>query len=200
MSTEKTKNIIGITGGIGAGKSLVCKIFGVLGIPVFNADDSAKTIVETNADLKEKITELLGNEAYTQGKYNRKYIASKVFNDSELLKNLNNIIHPKVRESAADWFFSQKNATYFLYEAALMNEAGNNNSLKKVIVVNSPIQTRIERIKKRDGRSEEEILAIINKQKSDDDRSKIADFVIENDEKTSLIEQVLNIHNQLLNL
>lgn len=200
MSTEKTNNIIGITGGIGAGKSLVCQIFNVLGIPVFNADDSAKSIVEIDEILKNKIIELLGNEAYVGEKYNRKYVASKVFNDVGLLKKLNSLIHPKVRESAINWFLIQKNAKYYLYEAALMNGAGDNNSLKKVIVVNSPIQTRVERIIQRDGRSEEEILAIISKQKSDDDRSKIADFVIENDEKTSLIEQVLNIHNKLLNL
>jgi dephospho-CoA kinase len=200
MSTEKTNIIIGITGGIGAGKSLVCRIFNVLDIPVFNADDSAKSIVETDEILKNKIIELLGNEAYEGEKYNRKYVASKVFTDVELLKKLNNLIHPKVRESAANWFLSQKKSSYYLYEAALMNGAGDNNSLKKVIVVKSPIQTRVERIIQRDGRSEEEILAIINKQKSDEDRSKIADFVIENDEKHSLIEQVLNIHNQLLNL
>jgi dephospho-CoA kinase len=200
MEEEKVNIIIGITGGIGAGKSLVCKIFEVLGIPVFNADDSAKSIVETDEILKKKIIELLGNEAYAGEKYNRKYVASKVFNDAELLKKLNDLIHPKVRESAVNWFSSQKNAEYYLYEAALMNGAGDNNTLKKVIVVNSPIQTRIERIKKRDGRSEIEIQAIINKQISDEKRSKIADFTIENDEKHSLIEQVLKIHKQLLNL
>lgn len=200
MNSKFNQNIIGITGGIGAGKSLVCKIFNTLGIPVFNADEAAKKVVETDENLKRKIIQLLGNEAYIGEKYNRKFVANKVFNDTSLLEKLNNLIHPKVRETAAEWFLSQQNAKYYLYEAAIMDRAGSNNTLNKVILVNAPIQTRIGRIIKRDGRTEDEIIAIIGKQISDEARIKIADFVIENDEKQSLIEQVLKINTKIINL
>ncbi|MES2795197.1 MAG: dephospho-CoA kinase [Bacteroidota bacterium] len=192
--------LIGITGGIGAGKSLVCEIFKVLGIPVFNADETAKKLVETDAKLKSEIIKLLGNEAYSGEKYNRKFVSQKVFNESILLNQLDQLIHPKVREYAYEWFRIQKPSPYYLYEAALMNAAGIGNVFNKIIVVQSPTFLRIERIKKRDQRPETEILAIINKQKTDEERLKIANFVIYNDEKNSLIEQVLKINNHLSQL
>lgn len=191
------KKIIGITGGIGSGKSIVCKIFQVMGIPVFNADETAKKLVESDSNLKAEIIQLLGNEAYIGEKYNRKFIANKVFNNIELLKKLNGLIHPKVRETALIWIEKQKPSPYYLYEAAIMKASGDANNFEKIILVRSPLELRIARIKTRDNRTEQEILAIMNKQISDEERQKIADFTIENDEKNSLIEQVLEIHEKL---
>jgi dephospho-CoA kinase len=191
--------IIGITGGIGAGKSLVCHIFQILGIPVFNADDVAKKIVETNEALKAEIIQLLGDEAYLYGSYNRKYVASQVFGNKEMLRNLNNLIHPQVKAEAIIWAQSQKMAPFYLYEAALMKAAGDSNIFDKVIVINAPLELRINNIKARDNRTETEILAIINNQITDQERKKIADFVIENDGKISLIDQILTVYNNLSN-
>lgn len=190
----ENRKLIGITGGIGAGKSLVSKIFQTLGIPVFNADDTAKSLIETDPELKNDIIQLFGNEAYIENKYNRKYIANRVFYESSLLQKLNNLVHPKVREHANYWLSSQEKLPYYLYEAALMKAAGDGNLFNKVIVVFSPIYLRIERIKARDNRTEAEILAIINKQISDEERVKIADFQIFNDEKASIIKQVMELH------
>jgi dephospho-CoA kinase len=189
--------IIGITGGIGSGKSIVCKIFMVLGIPVFNADTEAKRLVVEDAQLKQEIIVLLGTEAYIEGKYNRSFVASKIFNNPDLLLKLNNKIHPAVREYANKWAEKQKNAPYLLYEAALMNAAGDGNNFDKIIVVASPLKLRIKRIKARDDRSDEQIKAIIEKQMSEVERLEIADYTIENDEKNSLILRVLSIDNKI---
>jgi dephospho-CoA kinase len=190
--------IIGITGGIGSGKSIVCKIFMVLGIPVFNADTEAKRLVVEDAQLKQEIIVLLGTEAYIEGKYNRSFVASKIFNNPDLLLKLNNKIHPAVREYANKWAEKQKNAPYLLYEAALMNAAGDGNNFDKIIIVNAPLKLRIDRVKARDNRTNEEITAIISKQKTDKERQQITDFTIENNEKASLINQVLAIHHDIL--
>jgi dephospho-CoA kinase len=198
IETIYPKKLIGITGGIGSGKSIVCNIFQTFGIPVFNADETAKKIVEIDPILKAEILQLLGNDAYIGEKYNRKFVSSKVFNNNELLYKLNGLIHPKVRQAAFIWIEKQKPAPYYLYEAAIMKAAGDGNSFNKVILVTSPLVLRIARIKARDNRTEQEILAIINKQVSDEARLKIADYFIENDEKNSLIEQVLKIHRELI--
>jgi dephospho-CoA kinase len=192
------KKIIGLTGGIGAGKSLAGKIFSILGIPIFNADNEAKTIITNNQFVKDAIIKLLGNEAYIGTEYNKTYVAQKVFNDPSLLKKLNDIVHPAVRLYALEWALKQKSSPYLLYEAALMNAAGNGNIFDKVIVVTAPIDIRIERIKTRDKRSEGEINAIINKQMTDDQRLAFADYEIKNDEKESIIEQVLNINEAII--
>lgn len=200
MANASLTKIIGITGGIGAGKSVVAKVFSVLGIPVFDADSAAKTIVVSNQKLKDSIIELLGNEAYINNIYNRNFVAGKVFKDPVLLEKLNSLIHPAVRLYAAEWAIKQKNSPYLLYEAALMNAAGKGNIFDKIIVVNSPLPLRINRIKVRDNRTDKEISAIIDKQISDTERLKFADYVIENDESTGLIDQVLTVHQNIMEL
>jgi dephospho-CoA kinase len=196
LKTEK-QTVIGITGGIGVGKSLVCRLFQIFGIPVFNADETAKKIIETDAELKEAIIQLLGSEAYKEGAYNRKYVGGRVFGNKELLASLNALVHPKVKESAIAWLRNQKSAPFYLYEAALMKAAGDNNFFEKIIVVSSPMKMRLTNIMARDKRSESEILAIIGNQISEEERLKIADFRIINDENTGLIKQVLAIYNYL---
>jgi dephospho-CoA kinase len=191
--------IIGITGGIGAGKSMVAKIFSTLGIPVFDADSQAKELINESEVLKNEIIKLLGPKAFlSDGQYNRKWVAEKVFINPNLLKKLNDLIHPAVREYAYIWLAKQKKSPYYLYEAALMKGAGNGNHFNKVIAVTSPLALRIERIKLRDKRTEIEIEAIISKQITDEERLQFADFVIKNDENHALIDQVLAINSTLL--
>ena len=184
--------LIGITGGIGSGKSIVCKVFATMGIPIYEADSRAKSLMNNDLSLKKSIQNLLGEQSYTPtGEYNRAWVASQVFNNPDLLKQLNAIVHPRVREDAENWIQQHSKSPFLLYEAAIMKAAGEGNHFDKVIVVNAPIDLRIKRVQKRDNRSEQEIRDIIARQISDEERLKIADFVIENDEKLPLLEQIL---------
>lgn len=191
---------IGVTGGIGAGKSVVCQIFQALGIPVYEADGRAKWLTEHDPILKADITRVLGHNAYDAlGRYNRAWVASQVFANPILLGQLNNVIHPRVLSDTNAWVNEHSDKPYVMKEAALMRAAGDGNSLTKVIVVRAPIDVRIERIRKRDPhRSEEEILNIINRQISDEERLRIADYVIDNDERQLLLPQVLRLHEEFL--
>jgi dephospho-CoA kinase len=184
--------IIGITGGIGSGKSIICKVFATMDVPVYEADSRAKSLMNNDLSLKKSIQNLLGEQAYTPtGEYNRAWVASQVFSNSDLLKQLNAIVHPRVREDADMWIKQHRKSPFVLYEAALMKAAGDGNHFDKVIVVKSPITLRIKRVQQRDKRSEQEIRDIIARQISDEERLKIADFVIENDEVKPLLEQIL---------
>lgn len=187
---------IGITGGIGSGKSLICKIFSLLSIPIYYADERAKELIVEDFELKSKIINLLGNEAYFEdGTYNRRWVANQVFENKELLQQLNHLVHPKVAEDRLRWTaLHQNNAPYLLYEAAIMQAAGNGNTFDKVVVVITNLEERIRRIKKRDSfRAEEEIIQIIEKQKTDSEFIKLADFVIFNNPNERVIQQVLEL-------
>jgi dephospho-CoA kinase len=199
MKENKTLKLIGITGGIGSGKSIVCKIFEVLGVPVYYADERAKWLTNNDLQLRKEIKELLGREAYdNNGQYNRKWVASQVFANPELLKILNSLIHPRVFDDTNRWLSQHQTYPYILREAALTNAAGNGNDLDKLIVVTSPMPLRIERIKKRDPqRTEDEIRAIISRQKTEQEFQQIADYQIINNEKQLLIPQVLSLHEVL---
>jgi dephospho-CoA kinase len=191
----KSQNIIGITGGIGSGKSHICKIFSTMNIPIYDADSRAKFMINNDLSLKKSIKNLLGENAYTpSGEYNRGWVASQVFNNPDLLKQLNSLVHPCVHKDAHDWVKKYPKSPFLLYEAALMKAAGDNNMFNKVIVVNAPIVLRIKRIQARDKRSEREIKDIIARQISDEERLKIANYVIENDDKKPVLEQVLELY------
>ncbi|MCF2488367.1 dephospho-CoA kinase [Dyadobacter sp. CY347] len=190
---------VGITGGIGSGKSVVCKLFSCLGIPVYNADSRAKWLTNHDPQIIESVVALLGDESYTkEGHYNTAYVSSLVFNNDDLLKKLNAIIHPVVMLDTADWVESHAAAPYVVKEAAIMNKAGDRNSLDYVVVVEAPLELRITRILQRDKRSEEQIRAIVKRQVSDDERKKVGDFFINNDEKSALIPQVMQLHQIFL--
>ena len=198
VQTSNSQKIIGITGGIGSGKSLICKIFSIMDIPIYDADTRAKYLINNDLSLKNSIKNLLGNNAYiSTDEYNRKWVASQVFNNPDLLKQLNSLVHPCVHKDAHDWVKNYPKSPFLLYEAALMKAAGDNNMFDKIIVVNAPIDLRIKRIQARDNRSEQEIKAIIERQISDEERLEIADYVIENDDKTPVLEQVLRLYNKL---
>ena len=193
---------IGITGGIGAGKSVVCRVFKTLGIPVYEADERAKWLTEHDPILKADIRRVLGSTAYdASGHYNRAWVASQVFNDPTLLTALNAVIHPRVHADTALWVSQYTGEPYVIKEAALMRAAGDGNTLDKVIVVQAPTSLRIERIRHRDPyRSETEIENIIARQISDEDRLRLADYVLRNDEQQLLLPQILKLHESFLGM
>ena len=190
---------IGITGGMGAGKSTICKIFGQLGISIYDADSRAKWMMSNDKELKKAITDNFGWDAFTRkDELNREYIAKVVFNNEEQLAVLNGIVHPAVKRDYEEWTQEHKEEPYSLKEAALLFESGSYKNLHKVIVVNSPIETRIERITKRDHVKREDILKRIQSQTTDRERMSRADWLIHNDGVRSLIEQTMDIHRDIL--
>lgn len=193
---------IGITGGIGSGKSIICRVFQNLGIPVYDADSRAKWIVNNHPDLRKELIAEFGQEAYdVNGNYNRAYMAQQVFNDGNRVKVLNQLIHPRVGQDFLDWSNQNAQAPYLLKEAALMFESGSYLALNKVITVFAPNEVRIKRILKRDPfRSEDQIKAIFGKQLAEDEKMKRADFVVNNDDQHLVIPQVLSLHAQFLKL
>lgn len=195
-----TPRQIGVTGGIGSGKSVVCRMFQVLGIPVYQADERAKWLTEHDPILKSDIIRILGSNAYDAlGRYNRAWVASQVFINPVLLGQLNAVIHPRVLSDTDAWVSQHADKPYVVKEAALMRAAGDANSLHKVVVVWAPINVRLERIRQRDPhRSDEEILNIINRQVSDEERGQIADYVVKNDESQLLLPQIIRLHEEFL--
>lgn len=189
---------IGITGGIGAGKSLVCRIFGILGVPVYDADSRAKSVMTTDGILMNQIQKEFGLLSYHKdGSVDREYLANAVFSDEEKLKKLNALIHPRVALDYEHWVEKQK-SKYVLKEAALLFEAKSDKVLDKIIVVSAPEELRIKRVLLRDShRTEQQIKDIIRNQLSEEEKIKRADFVMLNDEKKLLIPQVLELHSVL---
>ena len=190
--------IVGITGGIGSGKTTVCKIFEVFGVPVYYADERAKWLLDNDNLIKESVISLLGSDAYSNGLLNRVYIANKVFNDSTLLEAYNNIIHPAVAEDTLIFSSKYLDKPYILKEAALLVETGSYLTLDKLIVVTSSLQERINRVIQRDNVTEKEVLVRIKNQLPEEEKLKVADYIIVNDGNSSLIEQVKAIHQELL--
>lgn len=189
----KPPKLIGVTGGIGSGKSIVCRVFGVLGIPVYSADDRAKWLTQHHEALRQDIVQLLGPEAYTPaGAYNRAWVAGQVFGNPQKLKALNSLIHPQVWQDAALWAQQYAQAPYLIYEAALMKAAGDGNAFEAVVVVEAPQTLRIKRIRQRDPqRSEQEIRDIMDRQLSDQERRQIANYSIVNDDTEPVLQQIL---------
>ena len=191
--------LIGVTGGIGSGKSMVCKLFECLDIPVYYADSRAKWLTNNDREIREKVVALLGHEAYDhQEMYNTRFVASSVFKNEPLLKELNAIIHPVVLRDTKAWVAQHTGVPYVVKEAAIMAKAGQSNAVDYVVVVEAPVELRVQRILQRDKRSEQEIRAIIERQASDESRREIADYIVNNDDASELIPQVLHLHELLL--
>jgi dephospho-CoA kinase len=189
---------IGITGGIGSGKTLVSKIFACLGIPVYDADSHAKELMTTDGILVSQIKKEFGDLSYlSDGTLNRKYLSEVVFNKQERLDVLNKLVHPRVGENYTQWVKRHNNKAYVLKEAALLFETGSYQALDKIIVVHAPEEVRIKRVIHRDGRAEQQVREIIRKQMSEEEKLKRADFIIYNDESSLIIPQVLSLHNRL---
>jgi len=188
---------IGITGGIGSGKSLVRKIFSCLGIGTYDADSRAKEVMTTDRILIQQIQKEFGNLSYnSQGVLNRKYIAGQVFNQPDRLEKLNSLVHPRVKDDYESWLRQQK-ATYVIKEAALLYESGSASDLDKIIAVYAPEDIRIARVVKRDPhRNAAAVKEVILRQMNEEEKMNKADFVILNDESLLVIPQVIQLHNQ----
>jgi dephospho-CoA kinase len=190
---------VGITGGIGSGKSTVCRIFETLGVPVYYADDRAKKIMTANKQVKKAIMDVFGKQAYfSNGRINRKFISEIIFQQPEKRSLLNAIVHPAVLEDGRKWNESQ-NAAVTLKEAALLIQSGSHKEMDYVILVECPLELRIPRVMKRNKLSKQEVLNRIQSQMSDEEMRKFADFRIHNDGQVSLIHQVMKIYREIIN-
>ena len=189
---------IGITGGIGSGKTTACRIFAALGIPVYYADDRAKWLMQNDPKLVAALKNAFGENTYDdQGLLNRSYLAEIVFNNKKQLNILNGLVHPAVREDGIRWDEQHQATPYTLREAALLYESGIDQLLDQVITVTAPENLRIQRVIERDGLSAEQVKARIDKQWPEEKKVGLADFVIHNDGRHSLIRQVYQIHQQV---
>ncbi|MCK9618815.1 MAG: dephospho-CoA kinase [Lentimicrobiaceae bacterium] len=189
---------VGITGGIGSGKSTVCRVFSVLGIPVFNADVEAGRLQNEDPQIGTELIGIFGSDIYSaEGLLNRKMLASIVFNDRGLLEKLNSIIHPAVHREFEKWSARNSDFPYVIYEAAILFETGSFRNFDFTILVVADEQERIERVSKRDHSRPEDVVQRMNNQMMDKEKIKMADFVIENNDNQLIISQIL-ILDQLL--
>lgn len=187
---------VGITGGIGSGKSLISKIFACLGVPVYDADSRAKYLMTTDGILVEEIKKEFGELSFNNRELNRSHISKVIFSNRDKLNVLNNLVHPRVAEDYKNWVARQR-VPYVLKEAALMFEARSHTLLDRVIVVSAPKQLRLQRVLERDKqRTVKQVEEIMQNQWSDTEKLALADYVIINDETQLVITQVLKLHHQ----
>ena len=190
--------IVGLTGGIGSGKTTVAKQFSELGIPVYIADEEAKKLMRRSIIINRKLIKLFGKEAYVNGELNKPFLANLIFNDKSYLQKMNAIVHPKVARHFEKWVLKQQ-APYVIKEVAILFENGGQKACDFVITVTAPIETKIKRLLKRDHTSKEKIEAIMKNQWTDEEKVKHSHFVIENIQLENTKQQVLKIHEKLLN-
>jgi dephospho-CoA kinase len=188
---------IGLTGGIGAGKSLVARLFALLGVPVYDADSSAKKLMVENPSLRESIIAHFGADSYVDDRLNRSYLAERVFKNPQQLEVLNRLVHPAAIEDAKKWLAQQK-APYAIKEAALLFESGSAEGLDYVIGVTAPETLRIKRVMERDGLTAIQVKERMRRQLEETLKIKLCDFILYNDEQQLLIPQVVQLHEQLL--
>jgi dephospho-CoA kinase len=192
---------VGITGNIGSGKTTVSKIFELLGIPVFYADEEAKKVMINDSILVSEIKSVFGEQSYLEdGGLNRKYLASIVFNNNDELNKLNGLVHPAVFRAFDVWEKDHPKAPYVIKEAAILFESGSHEFCDKTIMVHAPLETRIERVVKRDGLSASEVQRRDLKQFSEEKKSSLADYIIKNDGTELVIPQVLKLHEHFLSI
>ena len=196
---------VGLTGGIGSGKTTVAKIFELLGVPVYYADDAAKRIMSEDEHLKSAIKRQFGEAAYKNGELDRSFLSSKVFNDPYQLEILNSLVHPATIRYAANWMNQRLTESggriaYTLKEAALIFESGSAEQLDYVIGVSAPLELRIKRTMERNNTSYDEVIKRMNNQVDEKIKMKLCDFIIHNDEQQLLIPQVIERHEKLLRI
>ncbi|MBS1765238.1 MAG: dephospho-CoA kinase [Bacteroidetes bacterium] len=190
---------VGLTGGIGSGKTFVASLFNKLGIPVYDADSAAKQLMNTNSELKHQLQQLLGDDIYTKEEnLDRKKMSNLIFNNDELRKKVNALVHPQVQLDFEKWLTLQ-NAPFILKESAIMYEAGADKGLDTVICVTAPVELRIKRTVARDNSDVAKVHAIIQAQMDDETRNRKCAFVIVNDDQVALLPQVLSVYQKLLN-
>jgi len=190
---------VGLTGGIGSGKTTIAHFFEILGIPIYYSDSKAKALMMRNLSLKKQLIDVLGRTAYLEtGELNRKYISDLIFNNQLLLEQINAIIHPFVEEDFEDFCSLHKDKSYVIKESAILIETELYKQLDKIILVISESTQRVQRVMDRDALSQESVLQKISKQFTDQEKRKFSDYIIENNNNKLLIPQLLSIHNQLL--
>lgn len=189
---------VGVTGGIGSGKTLVCQVFEKLGIPVYHADEEARRLMEEDQALMGRMVELFGEEAYLGRALNRRYLAEVVFGNRERLNGLNALVHPAVKKDYQQWLAEQKGVPYVVEEAAILFESGASRWMDLVVMVYAPEELRISRVMARDGVEEETVRKRMIHQMGEEEKRERADLVIVNDEKERLLPQVLEVHRQIL--
>lgn len=190
---------IGLTGGIGSGKTTVAKIFELLGVPVYYADEASKRLYHTNKELKAGLKKHFGDDVYTNDELNRSKLAAIVFNDAEKLELLNTLVHPLTIKDATEWM-QQQTVPYIIKEAALLFEAGSARDLDHIIGVSAPKPLRIKRVMERDGISREDVLSRMQRQMDEETKMLLCDFIIKNDEQELVIPQVMALHEKFLEM
>ena len=188
---------IGVTGGIGSGKTSVCKVFKVLGIPVFSADQVAKDIMDTDPVLIREIISATSDDLYSGGTLDRSKLASLIFNDQSLLQKINLLIHPVVFDHFRKWTDRQR-APYVIMEAAILFESGASKFVDRVVTVVAPVEERLTRVIRRNKLSREDVMDRIKNQMDDESRSKLSDYTVQNSENDMIIPAILKIHDDIL--
>jgi dephospho-CoA kinase len=190
---------LGISGGIGSGKTLVCQVLANLGIPVYDADTEARRLMEGDPELRKAIVRLLGQQAYRDQKLDRPWVAGQVFGNRGLLDQLNSLVHPVVGRDFLRWAELQEQAPYVVEEAALLFESGAFRHMDMNVLVMAPEELRTARVMRRDGISEEDVKQRMRMQMSEASKMKLADAVINNDETQMLLPQLIALHKNILN-
>lgn len=190
---------LGITGGIGSGKTSVCRVFDVLKIPIFSADRVASEIMEKDSRIKNELNRIAGKDLYITGNLDRAALSAIIFNDSPALQRVNSLVHPAVFDSFSEWAGTQV-SPYVIMEAAILFESGAAEYVDKIATVVAPVAERIERVIRRNKLSREQVLERMKNQMEDEKRVKLSDFIIYNAENDMIIPAILNIHTEILKL
>ncbi|MFO7850883.1 MAG: dephospho-CoA kinase [Bacteroidota bacterium] len=188
---------LGVTGGIGSGKTTVCKTFKVLGVPVFSADEEGRVIMDKNTRLKEDLNKLVEEDLYVSGELDRRRLASIIFNDSEMLSKVNKLVHPLVFESYRKWR-EQQQSDYVIFESAILFEAEAEEHVDKILAVVAPLEERVQRVMERNKMSRQQVMERVQNQISDEEMIKRSDYQINNADAVMIIPQVLEIHKDIL--
>lgn len=189
---------VGITGGIGSGKSLVCSVLEILGVPVYYADQEAKRLMNTDQALQKSIKVLLGEQAFRDGELNRKMVGEKVFGNPELLRKLNHLVHPVVGDDFQTWSRKWNKHPYVVEEAAVLFESGADRRLDMSVLVYAPTELRIKRAMVRDGATRTEVEQRMKQQMGEDEKKRLADRIILNDEMSLLLPQIVELHEDII--
>jgi dephospho-CoA kinase len=190
---------LGVTGGIGSGKTSVCRVFNVLGVPVFSADEEARKIMDSDPEIIEKVKSVVGKDIYQSGTLNRTELARLIFNDKNLLNEINGLVHPVVFKQFISWEKSIS-SPYVIMEAAILFESKASDLVDLILTVVAPVEERIERIVRRNSLTREEVIDRIKNQISDEEKIRLSDYVISNSDNEMIIPAVLKIHNEIITL
>lgn len=190
---------LGVTGGIGSGKTTVCRIFRVLGVPVFVADTVARDIMENEPEIRGSINQIAGKDLYATGTLDRKELARIIFNRPELLRNVNGAVHPAVLKRFEEWA-DNSTLPYVIMEAAILFEAGADALVDRVVTISAPVEERISRVMGRNDLTREEVIRRINNQLEDEEREEQSYYVINNSDNEMIIPEILKIHEDMIRL